>query len=206
MSHDTLSALLRERRSEANLSQKALAEKISTKKNPNGVWATYIGQLEKGEKTPSAEVSVSLANALDIDPHLVLALAFLDRAETVEERHLAEVLLKIIREGPNLETSSSKRFSAGNIAETRYDDIARILQYAADTDDATWSNIRTIVEAIVASKKDSRTSELVGGLLSACTSTRFNQLLVIIEQSKTLDDSKWTALCNMASAFSTSDP
>jgi transcriptional regulator with XRE-family HTH domain len=53
---------LREARENAGISQEQLAERA-------GLHRTYISQLERGLKSPSLDVIVSLAKGLRITPH-----------------------------------------------------------------------------------------------------------------------------------------
>ena len=63
-----LAELIRAARMDQKLSQKALGKLISTAAKPNGVWSTYIGQIEKGDKIPSDDVCVELARILHRSP------------------------------------------------------------------------------------------------------------------------------------------
>jgi transcriptional regulator with XRE-family HTH domain len=56
---------LRDLRKERGLSQEDLAFE-------SGYHSTYIGQLERGKKSPSLRTIVSLANALDVPPSELL--------------------------------------------------------------------------------------------------------------------------------------
>ena len=85
--------LIRSTRTELKLSQKALADQISTSAKPKGVWATYIGQIEKGQKIPADEVCIELARILQLDRDIVLLLAYQARSESDEARALFERLL-----------------------------------------------------------------------------------------------------------------
>jgi transcriptional regulator with XRE-family HTH domain len=69
----TLGELVKKAREEHSLSQKELGEQI-------GVWDTYIGQIEKGEKIPSDEICVKLAHVLLLDERKLLLLAYKNRA------------------------------------------------------------------------------------------------------------------------------
>ena len=89
-----LAELIRAARMDQKLSQKALGKLISTAAKPNGVWSTYIGQIEKGDKIPSDDVCVELARILDLERDLVLLTAFRDRAEGREARALFDRLLE----------------------------------------------------------------------------------------------------------------
>ena len=71
-------------------SQQALGEII-------GVWGTYIYQLEKGERIPSDDVCTNLAKALDLDPQLLLFLAYKERAQkTPDGRRLFAQMEKLM--------------------------------------------------------------------------------------------------------------
>ena len=58
---------------EGRFSQKELGNQI-------GVWDTYIGQIEKGEKIPSDEICMGLARALELDETALLLTAYRERA------------------------------------------------------------------------------------------------------------------------------
>ena len=59
-----------------------------TARRPKGVWATYIGQIEKGEKVPSDEVCIKLAEVLELDSSTVLIAAYEAKASSEEGRAL----------------------------------------------------------------------------------------------------------------------
>ena len=68
--------MIKDARLNARISQRALAEQLKTTQKPEGVWATYVGQIEKGEKVPSDEVCVKLAEVLKLDTTRVLLAAY----------------------------------------------------------------------------------------------------------------------------------
>ena len=94
--NQTFGSLIALRRKELNLSQRALAEKIKTESKPSGVWSTYIGQVEKGDRVPSSEVCEALAEILQLNPLLLLALVYKFKASTQAELELAEILISAI--------------------------------------------------------------------------------------------------------------
>jgi len=61
-------AVVREERLRAQLSQERLAFRA-------GIHPTYLSRLERGEKSPTLDVVDSLARALHIKPHVLLAAA-----------------------------------------------------------------------------------------------------------------------------------
>ena len=80
--------MIKEARLQAQLSQQGLAEQLVTTRRPKGVWATYIGQIEKGEKVPSDEVCIKLAEVLELDSNRVLIAAYEAKANSEEGRAL----------------------------------------------------------------------------------------------------------------------
>jgi len=80
--------MIKEARKEARLSQGALAQRMRTAKKPEGVWPTYVGQIEKGEKVPSEEMCVRLAEVLELDPTEVLLAAYEARVDSDQARDL----------------------------------------------------------------------------------------------------------------------
>ena len=80
--------IVKEARLRARLSQRGLAEQLVTAQKPNGVWATYVGQIEKGEKVPSDEVCVKLAEVLELNFSEVLLAAYEAKAGSEEARAL----------------------------------------------------------------------------------------------------------------------
>ncbi|HEY0549902.1 MAG TPA: helix-turn-helix transcriptional regulator [Verrucomicrobiae bacterium] len=57
-----IGAAVRRYREKARLSQEALAEKANI--HPN-----YVGRIERGECSPTVEILLQLAAALDVHPH-----------------------------------------------------------------------------------------------------------------------------------------
>jgi transcriptional regulator with XRE-family HTH domain len=74
--------MVREARNKAHLSQIKLGKQMCTDKKPQGVWSTYIGQIEKGEKVPADEICIKLAEVLELDPEVMLLAAYEARAES----------------------------------------------------------------------------------------------------------------------------
>ena len=50
---------VREARNKAHFTQEVLAEKVD-------IAVTYLGEIERGEKTPSLDVSINLAESLEV--------------------------------------------------------------------------------------------------------------------------------------------
>ncbi|MCY4147674.1 MAG: helix-turn-helix transcriptional regulator [Chloroflexi bacterium] len=68
-------SVVRERRLQLGLSQERLAFRCGSHRN-------YIGEIERGEKTPSLRIIFALAEALEINPS--------DLVRKVEERELSK--------------------------------------------------------------------------------------------------------------------
>jgi transcriptional regulator with XRE-family HTH domain len=60
--------VVREERLKAQLSQERLAFRA-------GIHPTYLSRLERGEKSPTLDVVDSLARALHVKPHVLIAAA-----------------------------------------------------------------------------------------------------------------------------------
>jgi len=82
------SAQIGEARLRLGLSQRSLGAQIRTPKRPNGVWNTYVGQIEKGGKVPSDEVVLKLAQVLQLDCAELLLAAYRARTESAEVQTL----------------------------------------------------------------------------------------------------------------------
>lgn len=73
--------LIRDGRTKKRLSQRQLGEQILTPGRPKGIWNTYIGQIEKGDKIPSDEICKKFAEVLELDLTQVLLAAYEARVE-----------------------------------------------------------------------------------------------------------------------------
>lgn len=73
--------LIKRARKRLRLSQARLGGEV-------GIWNTYVGQIEKGEKVPSDEVVIKLAKVLELDLTEILLAAYKAKADTTEARNL----------------------------------------------------------------------------------------------------------------------
>ena len=117
MKEQTFGSLVAQRRKELNLSQRALAQKITTKSKPGGVWSTYIGQVEKGDRVPSSQVCEAMAEILQLNPLLLLALVYKFKASTAAEFEVVKILINAV----GSPTEPADRDEFGLIVE-RFDD------------------------------------------------------------------------------------
>ena len=84
----TFSDKIGEARRRLGMSQRELGAQIRTPRRPNGVWNTYVGQIEKGDKVPSDEVVLKLAEVLRLNGAEVLLAAYRARTESGDVRAL----------------------------------------------------------------------------------------------------------------------
>lgn len=64
---DVVGEKIRSLRKSAGLSQEVLADRC-------GIFRTYLSRIESGAANPSLVVLVTLAKALDVEPHVLLEL------------------------------------------------------------------------------------------------------------------------------------
>ena len=107
-------SVVRQARKQAGLSQPELARLLVTPKRPRGVWATYVGQIEKGQKVPSEEICLKLAEVLRLDPLSLLVRAHRQKADTAETQAFLDCVLRIVTD-----PSAASVFSEGH-AEYMY--------------------------------------------------------------------------------------
>ena len=90
MKLDSIGRSIREYRLSRKLRQEDLAEKT-------GLSANYIGMVERGEKVPSLETFICIANTLGVSADVLLA-DVLDNGYTVKNSLLTEQMSKLTRE------------------------------------------------------------------------------------------------------------
>jgi len=88
--------MIKEARKRTSLSQGKLAQQMRTSRRPEGVWPTYIGQIEKGEKVPSDEICIKLAEVLELDSTEVLLAALEARSDSEQTRDLCQKMRRAL--------------------------------------------------------------------------------------------------------------
>lgn len=158
--------MIREARDRIGLSQSELAQLLVTVRKPDGVWSTYVGQIEKGEKLPSEEICVKLADVLDLDPIRLLLTSYRERADTAEARqffdHLREaasgpgVTALLLSDGEALNALLDESMNGLPVSEEwaeivgglcrsgRIADLPQLLGLVQGLGDAEWEALRAL--------------------------------------------------------------
>lgn len=154
--------MIKEARLGAHLSQQRLAEQLVTARKPKGVWATYIGQIEKGEKVPSDEVCIKLAEVLELDSNRVLIAAYEAKAGSEEGRVLYSKMMRSLSDPVVNKLLSSE--------EPLDPEILEVLG------DLPW------LEGIVRARKKQKERDVLGllSLVEAMNDTQWNTIMGII--------------------------
>ena len=148
--------MIKEARSQADLSQRGLAKLLITSQKPDGVWPTYVGQIEKGEKIPSDDVCIKLAEVLELDSDMVLLAAYQAKAGSKEGRALFDKMVRIIAD------PVARRLLDGNEAldqpwvaaitqarKTRKNrEILKLLPIVEAMNDKQWAAMKQILETM----------------------------------------------------------
>ena len=168
--------MIKDARLDERISQRALAEQLKTAQKPDGVWATYVGQIEKREKVPSDEVCVKLAEVLKLDTTRILLAAYEARAVdsppparalfSLMERALTDPVVSqlLSTEAPFdptvLQALSNSDLSAGLSDPTWVDAFARIYRAGKKRDvvgliklveamnDKQWKGLMAMLESM----------------------------------------------------------
>lgn len=159
--------MIKEARSQADLSQRGLAKLLITSQKPDGVWPTYVGQIEKGEKIPSDDVCIKLAEVLELDSDMVLLAAYQAKAGSKEGRALFDKMVRIIAD------PVARRLLDGNEALD-----PSLLEAVADADVRSLLKDQPWVAAITQARKARKNREIL-------------KLLPIVEA---MNDKQWAAM------------
>ena len=158
-------------RLQAHLSQQGLAAQLVTARRPKGVWATYIGQIEKGEKVPSDEVCIKLAEVLELDSNRVLLAAYEAKAGSEEGRVLYGKMIRSLSDPVvNKLLSSKEPLDPALLGVLSDPEILALLG------DQPW------LEGIVRARKKQKERDVLGlfSLVEAMNDTQWNTIMGII--------------------------
>ena len=164
--------MIKEARLQAHLSQQGLAKQLITARRPNGVWATYIGQIEKGEKVPSDEVCIKLAEVLELDSNRVLIAAYEAKAGSEEGRALYGKMMRSLSDPVvNKLLSSEEPLDPALLEVLSNPEIAALLG------DQPW------LEAGARARKKQKERDVLGliNLVEAMDDKQWNMIMGIID-------------------------
>lgn len=171
--------MIKEARLQAHLSQQGLAEQLVTTRKPKGVWATYIGQIEKGEKVPSDEVCIKLAEVLELDPNRVLIAAYEAKASSEEGRALYGKMMRSLSDPVvNKLLSSKEPLDPSLLGVLSNPEILALLG------DQPW--LKTVVRA----RKNQKERDVLG-------------LLALVEA---MDDKQWDMIMGIIGTWNLEPP
>ena len=171
--------MIKEARLQAQLSQQRLADQLVTARKPEGVWATYIGQIEKGEKVPSDEVCIKLAEVLELDSNTVLIAAYEAKASSEEGRALYGKMMRSLSDPVvNKLLSSEEPLDPALLGVLSNPAIAALLE------DQPW------LEAVVRARKKQKERDVLG-------------LLALVEA---MDDKQWDMIMGIIGTWNFKPP
>ena len=171
--------MIKEARSRAHLSQQGLAAQVVTARKPNGVWATYIGQIEKGEKVPSDEVCIKLAEVLELDYNRVLIAAYEAKAGSEEGRALYGKMMRSLSDPVvNKLLSSEEPLDPALLGVLSNPEIAALLG------DQPW------LEAVARARKKQKERDVL-------------RLLALVEA---MDDKQWDMIMGIIGTWNLEPP
>lgn len=164
--------IVKEARLQARLSQRGLAEQLTTAQKPDGVWATYIGQIEKGEKVPSDEVCIKLAEVLELDASEVLLAAYEAKAGSEEGRELFGKMTRSLADPVIRQLLASKESLDPALLDALADPETRSL-----LGDQSW------LDAVSRARKMQKKRDLLGllALVGAMDDKQWGAIMGIIE-------------------------
>ncbi len=162
--------MVKEARLQARLSQRGLAEQLVTAQKPDGVWATYIGQIEKGDKVPSDEVCIKLAEVLELDSSVVLLAAYQAKAGSEQGRELFAKMARSLTDPVVSKLLASEEPLDPAILEALVDSDTRSL-----LGDQSW------LDAIARARKTQKKRDVLG-------------MLALVEA---MDDKQWSVIMGM---------
>lgn len=175
--HKPFADMVRQARVTKGLSQKQLGELLQTAQRPRGVYNTYVGQIEKGEKVPSVDVCTKLAEVLELDATELLLAAYEARAESSESseardlfrnmRHVLTdpVIKSLLETGESLDPEILQALTDDSIRGALVDagwrkaisrcyplrnkrNISELLAFVEVMNDKQWNGIMSMLEGM----------------------------------------------------------
>ncbi len=160
-----LGELIRAGRLRAGLTQRDLGARASMPDKPDGVWGTYIGQIERGKRMPPDRLLLRIAEVLELDPYHVLAAANHSRARTETGRQLFALapLLFLLQDDqgrmpadlPNALRSLIRLHAT--LQNERHARLRQVLSAVAQVDESRWRMFCNAVAAISATAASEKT-------------------------------------------------
>jgi len=157
-----------------------------------GVWDTYIGQIEKGEKVPSC---LKLAEVLDLDPKKVLLMAYIERASglarelflRIQELLESPVLEYLLSEGKDIEVELLKMLTEVEVRSVLADgELLEALKDPALREAIRDRGIRGIL-------RDPKWKEALAGV----GQVEDRDIPELLQAVSKMDEKQWQALFNM---------
>jgi transcriptional regulator with XRE-family HTH domain len=159
--------LIKKARKRLRLSQASLGGEI-------GVWNTYVGQIEKGEKVPSDEVVIKLAKVLDLNLNELLLSAYKAKADSTEAQNLFARMETALND-PVLQqiVSSSNALAPGVLAALGDENICQALT------EETWRESFSRCYAVNTRKK--RDIQVLLTLVESMNDKQYSAMMNLLE-------------------------
>lgn len=175
--------MVRQARRDKGLSQRQLGEQLVTAQRPRGVFNTYVGQIEKGDKVPSNDLCVKMAEVLELDTTELLLAAYQARTDSSESNEVKvlfgdmrriltdPVIRSLLSSGQSLDAGVVEALVDPNIRGALGDakwrraiarcyplgakrDISELLAFVEVMNDKQWNGIMTMLESMGLEPKD----------------------------------------------------
>ena len=153
-----LNELIRSGRNRLGWTQGYLAGQTRTTQKPKGRWVTYISQIERGEKIPSDEVCLLLAQLLDLDSLDLLLAAQEARTPVDHARELIRNARRLCRGDQAHPPPTSVAGELDSIVQACYASAHRqrlleLIAHLADLDQAQQHLLINFVTALTADRE-----------------------------------------------------
>jgi len=175
--------------------QKQLGEAV-------GVWDTYIGQIEKGEKVPSDELCLKLAEVLGLDPQRMLLMAYIERASgfarelflRIQELLDSPAVEYLISEGRHIELELLQKLGEREVQEVLRDQ--GLMKVLRDPEVRKALKDRDLQKVL----RDPRWREALSGI----GGVEDKDIPGLLRAVSKMDAKQWQALFNMVEVLATS--